>query len=161
MHNGNCGYFYIVCSHAICSPVCLSVCTTRFPPTPLVPKLITDTVASVWLVQFDTSIKKKVLGKCNSLLLIYFKIWTVFLALDFFYPQPMRIKRVLSVRSYPEKIGHPIFVNVSPTLVIDTPMERSSRVLQHEKPKIWISFQKKSKLNLTCILTCAEVLKSP
>ena len=38
--------------------------------------------------------------------------------------------------------NHLSFVNISPTLVIDTSMERSSRVLQHENPKIWIFFFK-------------------
>ena len=47
----------------------------------------------------------------------------------------------LSVCPYPEKRNHPDFVNISPTLVIDTSMERSSRVLQHGNPKIWF-FQK-------------------
>ena len=51
----------------------------------------------------------------------------------------------LSICPYPEKRNHPSFVNVSPTLVIDTSMERSSRVLQHGNPKIWIFFQKSSK----------------
>ena len=37
------------------------------------------------------------------------------------------------------------FVNISPTLVIDTSMERSSRVLQHGNPKIWFFFQKSLK----------------
>ena len=57
--------------------------------------------------------------------------------------------------------NRPGFVNISPTLVIDTSTERSSRVLQHENQKIWFFFfQKSSKLNSTCILTCAEELKS-
>ena len=56
--------------------------------------------------------------------------------------------------------NHHSFVNISPTLVIDTSTERSSRVLQHENQKIWFFFQKSSKLNSTCILTCAEELKS-
>ena len=34
--------------------------------------------------------------------------------------------------------NHLSFVNISPILVIDTSMERSSRVLQHRNPKIWI-----------------------
>ena len=34
-------------------------------------------------------------------------------------------------------------VNISPILVIDTSMERSSRVLQHRNPKIWFFFSKK------------------
>ena len=41
--------------------------------------------------------------------------------------------------------NHLSFVNISPTLVIDTSMERSSLVLHHENPKIRISFQKSSK----------------
>ena len=61
---------------------------------------------------------------------------------------------------YDEKRNRPGFVNISPTLVIDTSMERSSRVLQHENQEIWFFFQKSSKLNSTCILTCAEELKS-
>ena len=116
----------------------------------------------------------------------------------------------LSVCPHPEKRNHHSFVNISPTLVIDTIMGRSSRVLHHGNPKIWFFFQKsskfefwlltkcwnhrsfvnisptfvidtsmerssrvqqhgnqkfsfffsKKKLNLTCILTCAEELKS-
>ena len=33
--------------------------------------------------------------------------------------------------------NHLSFVNISPTLAIDSSMEMSSRVLQHENPKIW------------------------
>ena len=73
----------------------------------------------------------------------------------------MRIpKPCLSVCPYPEKRYHLSFVNISPTLVIDASMERSSRVLHHGNPKIWFFSQKSSKLNSTCILTCAEELKS-
>ena len=50
-----------------------------------------------------------------------------------------------SICPYPEKRNHPSFVNVSPTLLIDASMERSSRVLHHGNPKIWIFFQKSSK----------------
>ena len=45
-----------------------------------------------------------------------------------------------SVCPYPEKRNHHSFVNISPTLVIDTSMERSSLVLKHGNPKIWISW---------------------
>ena len=38
--------------------------------------------------------------------------------------------------------NHHSFVNISPTLVIDTSMERSSRVLQHGNPKIWLKKMK-------------------
>ena len=49
----------------------------------------------------------------------------------------------LSVCPYPEKRYHHSFVNISPTLVIDISMERSSQVLHHGKPKIWFFFSKK------------------
>ena len=52
---------------------------------------------------------------------------------------------------YPEKRNRPGFVYISPTLVIDTSMERSSRVKQHGNTKIWFFFffffQKSSNLN--------------
>ena len=41
--------------------------------------------------------------------------------------------------------NHLSFVNISPTLVIDTSMERFSRVLHHGNPKIWFFFQKSLK----------------
>ena len=50
----------------------------------------------------------------------------------------------LSVCPHPEKRYHHSFVNISPTLVIDTSMERSSRVLHHGNPKIWFFFFQKS-----------------
>ena len=64
----------------------------------------------------------------------------------------------LSICPYPEKRNYPGFVNINPTLVIDTLMERSSRVLQHGNPKIE---KKKSKKFEIQILTCDEELKSP
>ena len=60
----------------------------------------------------------------------------------------------LSICPYPEKRNHHSFVNISPTLVIDTSMERSSRVLQHEIPKIWFFFQKSSKFEFWLVLKC-------
>ena len=57
-------------------------------------------------------------------------------------PKPcLSVRTRMSVRTpsvclYPEKRNHLIFINISPTLVIDTSMERSSRVLQHGNPKI-------------------------
>ena len=48
---------------------------------------------------------------------------------------PYDYSEIVSVRPYPEKRNHLILVNISPTLVIDTSMERSTRVLQHEKQK--------------------------
>ena len=51
----------------------------------------------------------------------------------------------LSICPYPEKRNHHSYVKISPTLVIDTSMERPSRVLHHGNPKIWFFFQKSSK----------------
>ena len=53
-------------------------------------------------------------------------------------------KQCLSVCQYPEKRNHHSFVNISPTIVIDTSMERSSRVLHHGNPKIGFFFFRKS-----------------
>ena len=64
----------------------------------------------------------------------------------------------LSICPYPEKRNHHSFVNISPTLVIDTSMERSSRVLRHGNPKIGFFSSKKFEIR---ILTFDEKLKSP
>ena len=48
---------------------------------------------------------------------------------------PYEDSKTVSVCPHPEKINYPGFVNVSPTIVIDTSMERSSRVLQHGNQK--------------------------
>ena len=55
----------------------------------------------------------------------------------------------------------PIFVNISPTLVIDTSMERSSRVLRHANPKILFYFQKRSKLSNAVIIVDLYEMLSP
>ena len=72
-------------------------------------------------------------------------------------PKPCLSVR-LSICPYPEKRNHPSFVNISPTLVIDASMERSSRVLHHGNPKIWFFFPKKFEIRF---LTSDEELKSP
>ena len=56
--------------------------------------------------------------------------------------------KTVSVCPYPEKKNNPSFVNISPTLVIDTSMERSSRVLGTAwKPQNLIFFfSKKSEI---------------
>ena len=78
-----------------------------------------------------------------------FELWVeIFCVLACF---PNEDSKIVSVRPfvcpYPEKKSHSIFVNISPTIVIDTSMERSSRVLQHGNPKFFFFFQKSSKLN--------------
>ena len=52
-----------------------------------------------------------------------------------------------SICPYPEKRNHHSFVNVSLTLVIDTSMERSSRVLHHGNSKMWFFFFKKFEID--------------
>ena len=59
----------------------------------------------------------------------------------------------LSICPYPEKRNHHSFVNIGPTLVIDTSMERSSRVLHHGSPKIWFFFFQKSLKFEFCLVT--------
>ena len=62
----------------------------------------------------------------------------------FFFPKSSKFKFWLLTKSW----NHLSFVNISPTLVIDTSMERFSRLLQHGNPKIWFFFfffQKSSK----------------
>ena len=65
--------------------------------------------------------------------------------LDFFLQKSSKFEFRLVTKS----LNHIIFVDVdiSPTLVIDTSTERSSRVLQHGNPKIEIFIQNSSKLN--------------
>ena len=57
-----------------------------------------------------------------------------------------------SVCPHPEKRYHHSFVNISPTLVIDTSMERSSRVLHHGNPKIGFFFSKKFKIRILILM---------
>ena len=66
----------------------------------------------------------------SELLILSFEL--KFLCADIF---PCEDSKILSVCPYPERRNHLSFVNISPTLVIDTSMERSSWVLQHENQK--------------------------
>ena len=59
----------------------------------------------------------------------------------FFFQKSSKFEFWLSTKSW----NHHSFVNISPTLEIDTSMERSWRVLHHGNPKIWIFIQKSSK----------------
>ena len=58
----------------------------------------------------------------------------------FFFQKSSKFEFWLLTKSW----NHLSFVNISPTLVIDTSMERSSRVLHHGNPQIWFFFQKSS-----------------
>ena len=68
--------------------------------------------------------------------------------LNFFFQKSSKFEFWLLTKSW----NHLSFVNISPTLVIDTSMERSSRVLHHGNPKIWIFFQKSSKFEFWLLL---------
>ena len=61
--------------------------------------------------------------------------------IDFFLHKSSKFEFWLLTKSW----NHLSFVNISPTLVNDTSIERSSRVLQHGNPKIWFILQKSSK----------------
>ena len=50
------------------------------------------------------------------------------------------------------------FVNITPTLIIDTTMERFLRILQHENAKIWFFFQKSSKFEFWFVTKCWDHL---
>ena len=65
--------------------------------------------------------------------------------LDFFFKKVRNSNFDFWRRAEITVASHRSFVNISPTLVIDTSMEMSSRVLQHGNPKIWFFFQKSSK----------------
>ena len=72
-----------------------------------------------------------------------FELWVEIFCADMFPCEDSKTVSVcLSVHLYPEKRNHPGFVNISPTLVIDTSMERPSRVLHHGNPEMWNFFQK-------------------
>ena len=67
----------------------------------------------------------------------------------FFFSKKFKIRIWLLTKSW----NHLSFVNISPTLIIDTSMEWSSRVLHHGNPKIWIFFFQKSSKFKICLLT--------
>ena len=69
---------------------------------------------------------------------------------DFFFQKGLKFEFWLLTKSW----NHLSFVNISPTLVIDTSMERSSRVLHHGIPKIWFFFQKSSKFEFWLLTKC-------
>ena len=57
---------------------------------------------------------------------------------DFFFQKSSKFEFWLLTRSW----NHLSFVNISPTLVIDTSMEWSSRVIHHGNPEMWKFFKK-------------------
>ena len=61
---------------------------------------------------------------------------------DFFFLKSSKLEFLLLMKSW----NHLSFINISPTLVIDTSMEWSSRVLQHGNPEMW-KFLKKFEID--------------
>ena len=119
----------------------------------------------IWLKEYNYASPTSGEAYRNRRLTTNFELWVeIFCVSTCFHmriPNPclsVRPSVRLSICPYPEKRNHPSFVNVSPTLVIDTSIERSSRVLQHGNPKIWFFFAKKFEIR---ILTFDEELKSP
>ena len=67
---------------------------------------------------------------------------------------PVRLSVCLCVPQKRKRNHHSV-VNISPTLVIATPMEKSSRVLHHGNPKTWIFSKKfKNEFWIVFCLTC-------
>ena len=73
---------------------------------------------------------------------------------------PYEGSEILSVCPYPEKRNHPILVNISPTLVIDTSIERSPQVLHHGHAYI-LYFFKKCSIFFHLYFELCEVLDHP
>ena len=110
-----------------CLSVCPSVCPHPEKRNPLSFVNINPTLV------IDASMERflRVLHNENP------KIW-------FFFQKSSKFKIWLLAKSWNQLI----FVNISPTLVIDASMERFSRVLHHGKPKIWILFQESLKFEI-------------
>ena len=65
---------------------------------------------------------------------------------SFFFSKKFEIDENEIFCRYPKKRNRPVFIDISPTLLIDTSIERCSRVLQHRNPKSWFFVQKSLKL---------------
>ena len=63
---------------------------------------------------------------------------------EFFFQKSSKFEFWLLTKSW----NHLSFVNISPTLIIDASMERSSRVLHNGNPKFWFFFHKSLKLKI-------------
>ena len=109
---------------------CLSVCLSVRPsvcPHPEKRNPLSFVNISPTLV-IDASMERfsRVLHNGNP------KIWI-------FFQKSLKFEIWLLAKSW----NHLSFVNISPTLVIDTSMEKSSRVLHHGNPKVWFFPSKK------------------
>ena len=68
--------------------------------------------------------------------------------IGFYFQESSKFEFWLLMKSW----NHLSFVNISPTLVIDISMERSSRVLHHGNPKIGFYFQESSKFEFWLLM---------
>ena len=107
----------------VCLSVRLSVCPSVHLSVPREKK-------SPWLRQYQSYISDWYI---NGKVFTSTKTWKLKKFILFF--KSSKFKFGLVTKSW----NHLRFVNISPTLVIDTSMEKSSRVLQQGNPKMWIS----------------------
>ena len=114
----------------------------------------------IWILTFDEELKSPLLHQNQPYIRKWYINRKVFTSTTEWKPKNLNFFQKSSKFEFwllTKSWNHLSFVNISPTLVIDTSMERSSRVLQHGNPKIWI-FSKKFEIR---ILTFDEELKSP
>ena len=103
---------------------------------------------SPWLRQYQSYISNWYInGKVFTSR--YYSMKTPKFDFFFFFSKKFKIEFRCVLTSW----NHLSFVNISPTLIIDTSMERSSRVLHHGNPKIWKKFQESSKFEFWLVLT--------
>ena len=127
---------------SVCLSVRLFVCLSVHLSVPREKK-------SPWLRQYQSHISNWYINERSSRVLHHENP-----KISFFFQKSSKFEFWLLTKSW----NHLSFVNISPTLVIDTSMERSSRVLHHGNPKIGFFSSKKFEIR---ILTCDEELKSP
>ena len=113
---------------------CLSVCPSVCPHPEKRNRLSFVNISPTLVIDASMERSSRVLHHGNP------KIWI-------FFQKSSKFKIWLLMKSW----NHLSFVKISPTLVIDTPMERSSRVLHHENPKIWKKIQKSSKIEFSLL----------
>ena len=146
----------IFCSYM--KHVCFSVFSFLLNMKNILTILATQTWASngkcAWPIYASPSSREAYRNRQLTTKILILK-WN-FLCADMF---PYEDSKNVSICLYPEKKKNPGFVNISPALVIDTSMERSSQVTTTPwKPKNLNIFFLKFKIQ---ILTCDEELKLP
>ena len=119
-----------------CLSVCLSICLSvpREKKSPLLRQY--QSYSSNW---------------CIHNLHEYYSMKT--LKFDFFFSK----KDEIEFWKVPKCWNHPSFVNISPTVVIGTWLERFSRVIQHGNPKKYIYFFN-AYLSVSAVMFCKQFL---